>query len=87
MYRYGIIQGYPDGTLKPNSSITRTEAVTCINRMLYRGPIGEGRDVFPDVKRTYWGAGNIEEAYHSHQYIINEDGTEKVEQYIEEPLW
>lgn len=46
----GIITGYEDGTFRPNSELTRAEAVTMINRMLSRVPTGNaGGTVFSDA--------------------------------------
>ncbi|MBO9599089.1 MAG: S-layer homology domain-containing protein, partial [Cohnella sp.] len=35
----GIVEGYPDGSFKPNNQLTRAEAVVIINRMFHRGPL------------------------------------------------
>jgi len=39
LLRLGIMDGYSDGTAKPNSNITRAEAVTIINNYLFRGEL------------------------------------------------
>jgi len=39
LLRLGIMDGYSDGTAKPNSNITRAEAVTIFNNYLFRGKL------------------------------------------------
>jgi len=39
LLRLGIMDGYSDGSAKPNSNITRAEAVTIINNYLFRGEL------------------------------------------------
>ncbi|MGG1553917.1 Ig-like domain-containing protein [Paenibacillus ferrarius] len=76
LYREKFLAGYPDGTFKPAANITRVEAVTLINRMLYRGPLTGISPLFPDVSSTYWGFGDIMEASISHESTRNADGSE-----------
>ena len=71
----GWINGYSNGTFRPDSSLTRAHMVTIINRM-------QGRDyqkemlsstssirVFSDVPSTYWAYYDILEACSTH-YVI-----------------
>ncbi|WP_181592776.1 S-layer homology domain-containing protein [Paenibacillus sp. YN15] len=75
LYRNGMIEGYPDGTFKPVEGITRSGAVTMINRMLYRGPLTEVEQTWPDVPPGFWAFGQIEEASVSHEsYRAEVDG-------------
>jgi hypothetical protein len=85
-YRYNIVKGYADGSFKPNSSVVRSEAVTIINRMLYRGPLNNPDVTFPDVPKAFWAFGQVEESALSHEYTINPDGTETVVKIIEDTL-
>ena len=39
LLRLGIMDGYSDGSAKPNSNITRAEAVTILNNYLFRGEL------------------------------------------------
>ena len=39
LLRLGIMDGYNDGTVRPNNNITRAEAVTIINNYLFRGEL------------------------------------------------
>ncbi|HEY9061325.1 MAG TPA: S-layer homology domain-containing protein, partial [Pseudobacteroides sp.] len=77
IYRFKLIQGYSDGTFRPNNNIIRAEVVTMINRTLYRGPLKVTKASFPDVASNYWAFGDIEEASRDHKYIRDEkDGSE-----------
>ncbi len=70
----GYIEGYPDGTFKPDAAITRAEVVTMVNRMLDRWPdedyIDENtRDLafFEDmIDRRYWAYYQVQEAANDH---------------------
>ncbi|MFI3226148.1 MAG: S-layer homology domain-containing protein [Clostridia bacterium] len=76
----GWINGYEDGTFKPQQSITRAEVVTLINRILSRSAdmdfIDENIDemvTFYDVYSNHWAYGSILEASNSHDYKIVND--------------
>ena len=62
----GWVNGYADGTFRPEKTITRAEAVTVINRMLGRDEaytsVEEGTNPFSDLARDHWAYGNILEA-------------------------
>ncbi|GMX61756.1 hypothetical protein Elgi_15600 [Paenibacillus elgii] len=76
LYRGKFLAGYEDGTFKPADSIRRVEAVTMINRMLYRGPLKGVAPQFPDVAESHWGFGDVQEATVSHESVRNTDGSE-----------
>ncbi|WP_219641102.1 Ig-like domain-containing protein [Cohnella sp. CFH 77786] len=76
LFRNGLITGYPEGTFKPGNSILRTEAVTLINRLLFRGPLTNVAPSFPDVQADHWAFGQVEEATQSHLSTRNVDGSE-----------
>ena len=71
----GLIEGYPDGTIHPETSITRAEACTIVNRTLGRVPdkdhllpTSEMR-VWPDNADTgAWYYAQMQEATNSHDY-------------------
>ena len=66
MKNLGIVQGYEDGTLRPESNITRMEFVTMALRLMgYRnvGTSYASKDNFADVTAGLWGASNINFAY------------------------
>ena len=71
----GWIEGYPDGTFKPQQNITRAETVTMINRVLERVPSEESHLLpyasmltFPDCQPGQWFYIAIQEATNSHAY-------------------
>ena len=72
-YAKEIIEGYPDGTFKPDQEITRAEAVTIVNRVLERYPhkehLLEDMIVWPDnMDETMWYYEAIQEATNSHVF-------------------
>lgn len=62
------INGYEDGTFKPDNPITRAEAVTMINNILRRWAINADQfeNPFTDVSPTHWAYNEILEAAVSH---------------------
>ena len=73
--QYGWIQGYADGTFRPNNTITRAEVTAITNRMLGRAADEDYVDrhadalrQFPDVSKTHWAYYNIMEATNAHDY-------------------
>ena len=56
----GWINGYPDGTFRPDAPITRAEAVKVINAALGRAPASQAASSpFADVAEGYWAYGEI----------------------------
>lgn len=83
---HGWIEGYDDGTFRPDEFITRAEAITMINRMLDRTPKTAG-DLHQDMVK--WADNNdenawyyiaVQEAANNHSYTKDADGIEKWEQ-------
>ncbi|OAB47378.1 S-layer homology domain-containing protein [Paenibacillus antarcticus] len=70
----GIIEGYEDGTFRPNQSLTRAEAVTIINKLLGRGPLFGAEMKWVDVPAQLWAYGNILEASLDHGFEKVENG-------------
>ena len=69
----GWINGFPDGTFRPNQSITRAEAMTLVNRMLRRVPesvddlLIDEMNTWPDNADTgVWFYLAVQEATNSH---------------------
>ena len=68
----GWIQGYPDGTYRPETTISRSEAVTLINRMRNRViTVAELKALgvinpYIDLVETYWGYADLIEATVKH---------------------
>lgn len=81
IYRIRLIEGYiEEGArlFKPDSNITRSEAVTIINKMLFRGPLYGAEVPFNDVEEGYWAYGHIVESSIDHYYTRNEDESETI---------
>ncbi len=86
----GLINGYPDGTFRPNNYITRAETCTIVNRTLGRGPHKDHllpEEVminWPDNLPTQWYYEQIQEATNSHDYEWITEIIEKttVEQWL-----
>lgn len=79
---YGWIKGKEDGNFYPSMTITRAEASTVVNRMLYRSAdkayVDSNTDQmtnFPDLRTTHWAYYEIMEATNEHDYKIK-DGVE-----------
>lgn len=69
----GLIEGYSDGSFKPENKITRAEACAIVNRTLGRKPSKShmkisGRIDWPDVQPTDWYYEAMMEATNSHTY-------------------
>ena len=64
LLRLGIMDGYSNGTARPNASITRAEAVTFINNYLFRGELivsnyGYGQTYNYQTGYNYGGNGQV----------------------------
>ena len=80
-YANGRINGYPDGTFRPNNHITRAEAVKVFNKLYDRSVGLTGlRDVmthivpFSDVNASHWAYYEIVEASNTHTFYRTEKG-------------
>ena len=68
----GWIQGYPDGTFRPDKEITRTETVKLVNSMINRTVTREKlkalkvRNPYNDLAESFWGYTDLMEATVSH---------------------
>lgn len=58
----GVIHGFPDGTYRPNATITRADAVTMIGRAL-KLKTDASKHYFKDVKTGSYAAGYINKAH------------------------
>lgn len=73
--QYGWIEGYEDGTFRPENRITRVEVTSIVNKMLGRfadrefvAGHADELNAFSDVTSTHWGYYHIVEATNSHTY-------------------
>lgn len=84
----GFVNGYEDGTFKPDRNITRAEAVTLVNRTLDRHPdknhFTKDMLVWPDnMDQTKWYYADMQEATNSHTYRMKENSDKtKYENWI-----
>ncbi|MCB6694490.1 S-layer homology domain-containing protein [Agathobaculum butyriciproducens] len=89
----GWINGYTDGTFRPNNKITRAEAMTLVNRVLNRLPenssdLLDSMIKWPDnsdVSAWYYLA--VQEATNSHYYKTKENKFEKWSKLRETRDW
>ncbi len=76
----GWISGYPDGSFKPETNISRAEAVSMINRVLNRrihlSDIPVDAKQFTDINSKHWAFTAIMEAVNYHEYNRIPDGFE-----------
>ena len=89
----GWINGYTDGTFRPNNKITRAEAMTLVNRVLKRLP-ETAKDLHNDMIKwsdnsdtSAWYYLAVQEATNSHYYGIKENKHEKWSKLRETRDW
>lgn len=75
----GWINGYEDGTFRPDAEITRAEAMTLINRVLQRLPetaddLLDDMTTWPDCQPNAWYYLAVQEATNSHDFERKDDG-------------
>ena len=69
-----IVNGYPDGTFRPDNKIIRAESMTIVNNTLRRTPCKEGllpvsvMITWPDNAVSAWYYEAVQEATNSHEY-------------------
>lgn len=77
-YILGLVEGYPDGSFRPDQPITRAEAMTLMNRVLERAPdkdhLLEDMIRWPDnMDPDVWYYADVQEATNSHAYVWAEN--------------
>ena len=89
----GWINGYPDGTFRPDNKITRAEAMTLVNRVLKRLP-ETAEDLHDDMIKwsdnsdaSQWFYLAVQEATNSHYYQTKENQFEKWTELRETRDW
>ncbi|ODM27875.1 hypothetical protein A7W90_17585 [Clostridium sp. Bc-iso-3] len=78
----GYINGYPDGTFKPDNNIKRSESVALINRAMGRGPLYGAPQKFEDVPQTHWAFKDIAEGVLDHKFKLDSEGNEELMEII-----
>ena len=88
----GWIGGYPDGSFRPHSSISRAEVTVVMNRVLGRAADTPFIDLhrsglprFPDVAPDHWAFYEIMESVTPHSFYIN-GNSENWERLLSQPL-
>lgn len=84
----GLIEGYGDGTFRPDAGITRAEACAIVNRTLGRAP--EAGHLLPrsemntwsdNANSNAWYYADVQEATNSHDYEWVTYGGERIENW------
>ena len=57
----GVVVGYPDGTFRPDTPVSRAETVTMLSRFLHRSEKFAQKVSFSDVPETHW----------AYRYVMN----------------
>ena len=82
-----LINGFSDGTFRPNRNITRAQACVIVNRALNRTPnaerlLPESKMItWPDCTPDDWFYADMQEATNSHDYVMVTVKGEKVEKW------
>ena len=69
-----IIQGYPDGSFRPENNITRAEFVTLVARF-FAAADGSGAMPYSDVPNGHWAVEHIMSGYNAGIILGYPDGT------------
>ena len=77
----GLMQGYEDGTYRPENQITRAEVMIVINKILGRNPSemyvkSLGFNPFNDLEKDKWHYTAVLEATITHNYYLDDNGVE-----------
>ena len=88
----GWIKGFEDGTFRPDTYITRAQAMTMINRVLNRIPEDEsdllpGMNVWPDCNPGDWFYLAVQEATNSHDFKHKAGNYETWTKLMKNPDW
>lgn len=88
----GWIKGFEDGTFRPDTYITRAQAMTMINRVLNRIPEEEsdllpGMNVWPDCNPGDWFYLAVQEATNSHDFKHKAGNYETWTKLMKNPDW
>lgn len=75
LQKYGIIEGDPNGDIRPYTTISRAEMAKVLCKALLLPEMGNGKSTFSDMTSAHWAYGYIETAYGSGLIDGNDDGT------------
>ena len=71
----GVLTGYPDGTFRPGSPITRAQMAVMLVNMREIEPVSSETPRFPDVAQTHWAYKYVEAAAREGFISGYQDGT------------
>lgn len=78
----GWVNGYSDGSFRPNQYMTRAEFVALVNNVLNRGVKKENilpdAKQFPDLLESKWYYETMQEAINSHHYTRDKDTNDEI---------
>ncbi|WP_413160605.1 WG repeat-containing protein [Capilliphycus salinus ALCB114379] len=77
-----LVSGYPDGTFRPNSPVTRAEFAVLMFNCFSKAPIIRESINFKDVAKTYWAYNAIQKATSRGFLVGYPDKTFKPDQQI-----
>lgn len=73
----GVINGYEDGTFRPNNKLSRAEAVAMVNRMMKRGTtkqelaeLAKVSNPFSDIDESHWAYNDVISAVTDYQVYV-----------------
>ncbi len=77
--KQGYLKGYPDGTFKPDVSISRAEIAVIIAKV-FKLPFSNNNNLpFTDISRTHWAYSSIQAVYQANLMLGYPNGTFKPE--------
>ncbi|WP_127579326.1 S-layer homology domain-containing protein [Paenibacillus koleovorans] len=83
---YGLLQGYPDGTIQPDGLITRAEYITMVNRFIGRDArynVQGYPSLYNDLDYTHWAFADIQRASFGFTSVPDENGFFQVDLSID----
>lgn len=80
LHANGIINGYPDGTFKPNQTTIRSEFTVMVNRLVHRADEYNHTITFPDLPETHWAYDDMMNA--ANGGVIDIENAQEVLEYL-----
>ena len=78
LYSVGIVEGYPDGTFRPQNTVNRSEAVTIICRAVERNhTLYDSDTTFSDIERSHWSYDYVMHAANGYTYQVVRPSTDQ----------
>lgn len=82
LVKSGLVEGYEDGTFRPENEITRAEVMTVINKILGRNPSETyvktlKLNPYTDLSADKWYYTAVMEATVTHDYYLDKNGVEE----------